>query len=139
MVDGQTYSSTFVTEAEAHEWLVVTPARAVGTRAARTLTVEAYARRWLGEFIDAAADVDRYRRDVAEHILPALGSRPLVEVTHAEIMAMIPRIGSASSVIAAEQLRATLQELFSDGVDEGIITGSAVPASRRRAQQAGIY
>ncbi len=40
MVDGRTYTATFVTETEAHEWLVVTRGRAVGARAARKLTVE---------------------------------------------------------------------------------------------------
>jgi hypothetical protein len=39
MVDGQTYSSTFATEAEAHEWLTVTRGHVVAARAAQSLMV----------------------------------------------------------------------------------------------------
>lgn len=88
MVDRQTYTATFPTEAKAREWLVVTRGRVVGARAARKSTVEEYARRWLGEFVDTAAGVDPYQRDVAEHVVPVLGSRPLVEVRPAEIAAV---------------------------------------------------
>ncbi|GEM_PF-377873 len=57
MVDGQTYTATFATEAEACEWVVVTRGRVVGARVARTLTLEEYAHRWPGEFIDTAHSV----------------------------------------------------------------------------------
>jgi hypothetical protein len=93
--------------------------------------VEEYARRWLGEFIDAAADIDRYRHDVAEHVLPALGARPLVEVTPADIAALLEQVGTAASTDVADQVRATLGELFADAVDERLIARSPVPASRR--------
>jgi hypothetical protein len=73
MIDGQTYAATFATEAEADEWVVVTRCRVVGDRAARRLTVEEYGRRWLGEFIDAAADIDHYRRDVVWACLAGAG------------------------------------------------------------------
>ena len=57
MIDGQAYTATFATEAEAGEWVVVTGGRVVGERAARRVTGEEYARRWLGEFIDTAVDL----------------------------------------------------------------------------------
>jgi hypothetical protein len=139
MIDGKTYTATFATEAEAGEWVVVTRGRVVEGRAIRSLTVEECARRWLGGFIDVAADVDRYRRDVVEHILPTLGSRRLVEVTPAEIAALLEQVGTTASAVAAEQLRTTLRELFADAVDEGVIARSPVPASRRRAQEVRIY
>lgn len=139
MVDRRTYSSPFATETEAREWLVVTRGRVVAARAAQNLTVEDYACRWLGAVIDTATGIDRYRRDVAEHILPALGSCLLVEVKPAEIGALLERVGTAASAAAAEQLRVMLRELSVDAVDEGIITRSPVPASRRRAQPASIY
>lgn len=127
MVDGSTYTATFATEQEAREWSVVTRARALGVRAGRTLTVEAYARRWLGEFIDAAADVDRYRRDVEEHIAPVLGPRPLGEISAADIAALLEQVSALVSPAAAEQVRATLWELFADAVDDGIVARSPVP------------
>jgi hypothetical protein len=45
MLDGQTCTATFATEAEAAEWLVVTRGRMLGKRVARMLTVEEYAHR----------------------------------------------------------------------------------------------
>ena len=128
MLDGQTYTATFATEAEAAEWLVVTRGRVLGKRAARMLTVEEYAHRWLGEFIDTAADVDRYRCDVVERIAPALGSRPLVELTPAEITALLEQVAAEASAAVAEQVRATLQELFIDAVEDRLIARSPVPA-----------
>jgi hypothetical protein len=91
------------------------------------------------EFIVAAAMVEWRRQDVAERILPALGSRPLVEITPAEVAALLEQVGAAASAAAAEQLRTSLREPFADAVDEGIITRSPVPTLRRRAQQASIY
>jgi hypothetical protein len=114
-----------------YEWLAATRGRVVEARAARRLTVEEYARRWLGEFVDTAADIDHYRRDVVEHVLPALGARPLVEVTPAEIAALLEQLGTAACADVADQVRATLRELFADAVDERLIARSPVPASRR--------
>ena len=127
MIDGQTYTATFATEDEAREWLVVARGRAVGARAARRLTVEEYTRRWLGEFIDTAADVDRYRRDMAEHIVPNLGHRPLVEVTPAAIAELLDQVRADASPHIAKQLRETLRELFTDAAADGLIDRSPVP------------
>lgn len=128
MIDGQTYTATFATKEEADEWAIVTRGRVVGERAARRLTVEEYARRWVGEFIDTADGVGRYRHDVAEYIVPALGSCPLVEVTPAEVAALLEQVGAEMSPVIAEQVRTTLQELFADAADDGLITRSPVPA-----------
>lgn len=129
MVDGKAYSATFTTDDEAREWLVVTRGRVVGARAARRVTVEQYASRWLGEFIDTAAGIDRYRRDVVQHILPVLGPRPLAEVTPTEIAALLEQV--AVSPVEAVQLQVTLREVFDDAADGGMIARSPVPASRR--------
>jgi hypothetical protein len=129
MVDGQKYSATFATEPEAAEWLAVTRGRAVGAKAARRLTLEQYADRWLSEFIDTAANIDHYRRDMADHILPVLGARPLVEVTPAEIAKLLEQVEADTSGDVADQVRATLRELFADAVDERLIARSPVPAS----------
>ena len=127
MIDGQTYTATLATEDEAREWLVVTRGRVVGARAARRLTVEAYTRRWLGEFVDTAADIDRYRRDTAERIVPNLGHRPLVEVTPAEVAALLDQVRANASPDIAKQIHATLRELFADAADDGLIDRSPVP------------
>ncbi|MFO7778015.1 MAG: hypothetical protein R6V28_06675 [Nitriliruptoraceae bacterium] len=129
MVDGKTYSATFTTEPEAAEWLAVTRGRAVGAKATRRLTLEQYADRWLSEFIDTAANIDHNRRDMADHILPALGARPLVEVSGAEIARLLEQVEADTSGAVADQVRATLRELFADAVDERLIARSPVPAS----------
>jgi hypothetical protein len=128
MVDGQTCSATFTTELEATEWLVATRGRLIESRANRRLTLEQYADRWLSEFIDTAANIDRYRRDMADHILPALGARPLVEVSGAEIARLLEQVEADTSGAVADQVRATLGELFADAVDERLIARSPVPA-----------
>lgn len=119
MVDGTTFTATFATELEAAEWLVVTRGRLVAARAARRIMVEQYANQWLGSFIDDAVGTDACRRDVEVHIVPALGSRPLAEVTAAEVMALLEQVEMAVSPAAAAQLRSTVQELFADVVAEG--------------------
>jgi hypothetical protein len=129
MVDGQKYSATFTTESEAAEWLAVTRGRAVGARAARRLALEQYADRWLSEFIGTAANIDHFRRDVADHILPALGARPLVEVSPAEIARLLEQVEADTSGDVADQVRATLRELLADAVNERLIARSPVPAS----------
>ena len=129
MVDGQSSTATFATEAEAAEWLAVTRGRAVGARAARRLTLEQYADRWLSEFIDTAANLDHYRGDMADHILPGLGARPPVEVSPAEIAKLLEQVEADTSGDVADQVRATLRELFVDAVDERLIARSPVPAS----------
>jgi hypothetical protein len=128
MVDGLAYTATFATEEEAREWSVVTRARALGVRAGRTLTVGDYARRWLGEFIDAAVGLDRYRHDVIEHLLPALGARPLAGISAADLAALLGQVDATVSPPAAEQLRVTLWELFADAVDDGVVARSPLPA-----------
>lgn len=129
MVVGQSSTATFATEAEADEWGIVTRGRVGGDRAALRLTVEEYERRWHAEFIDTAADIDHYRRDVVEHVLRALSARPLVEVTPAEIAALLEQLGTAACADVADQVRATLRELFSDAVNERLTARSPVPAS----------
>jgi hypothetical protein len=107
MVDGEKCTATFPTKREAAEWVVVARGRVVRARAARRLTVGEYACRWLGEFIDTADGVDRYRGDVAEYIVPALGSRPLAEVMPAEIVALLEQVAREVSLADARQVRAT--------------------------------
>lgn len=107
---------------------MVTRGRAIEARPARTLTVEQYAHQWLGSFIDDAAGLDACRRDVEDHIVPVLGARVLVEVTAAEITALLEQVELAVSPAAAAQVRSTLQELFFDVVADGLMARSPVDA-----------
>ena len=121
MVDGKTYSVTFATEPEAAEWVVATRDRLGEARAARRLTLGEYARRWLGELIDPAANIDRCRRHALDHILPALGARPLVEGSPAEIATLLEQVEADRSGADADQVRAPLRELSADVVYQRLV------------------
>jgi site-specific recombinase XerD len=85
----------------------------------------------LSELVDTAANIDHYRRDVADHVLPALGVRPLVEVSPAEIARLLEQVEADTSGAVADQVRATLRELFAYAVDERLIASSPVQPVRR--------
>lgn len=124
MVDGQTYTATFPTQGEADEWLVVTRGRAIEARAARGLTLEHFAHQWLDSFIDDADGIEGFCHDVEQYIVPALRSRPLAEVTAAEVTALLEQVRTTASPAAVRQLRSTLQELFNDAVVDGLLPRS---------------
>jgi len=126
MVDGARYTATFATEAEAQEWQVVTRARAVGTRVSRPLAVEEHARRWLGEFIDTAADIDRYRRNVQRYIIPCLGEHHLEKVTSLDVAVLLDRASADPSYGIADSVRRTCRELLAVAVEDGLITRSPI-------------
>lgn len=56
---------------------------------------------------------------------------PLVEVSPAEITTLLEQVEADMSRARADQVRATLRELFADAVDEQLVARSPVPASRR--------
>jgi len=124
MVDGQRLTATFSTEREASDWQIVTRAAAVERRASETLTVERYARRWLGEFIDAARDLDRYRRDVENHVIPCLGTYRLSAVSPADIAVLLSRLAAEAPAGSADSVRATCRALFADAVADGLLSRS---------------
>jgi hypothetical protein len=68
---------------------------------------------------------------VADHVLPALGVRPLVEVSPAEIARLLEQVEADTSGAVADQVRATLRELFAYAVDERLIASSPVQPVRR--------
>jgi hypothetical protein len=126
MVDGQRFTATFSTEREASDWQIVTRAAAVERRASEALTVEQYARRWLGEFIDAARDLDRYRRDVEHHVIPRLGTYRLSAVSPADIAVLLSRLAAEASAGSADSVRATCRALFDDAVADALLARSPV-------------
>jgi hypothetical protein len=83
-----------------------------------------------------AANIDHYRRDVTAYILPALGAHPLVEVSPVDIVRLLEQVEADTSGAVAGQLRANLQALFADAVDEWLIVPS--PSLRRRKIPKGL-
>lgn len=126
MIDGQRYTATFPTVREATDWVVVTRAAAIERRGSATLTVEAYARRWLAEFISDAADLDRYARGVEHHVIPCHGSCHLSAVTSHDVAALLPQVVEGAPSGAADSVRATCRALFADAVQDGLLARSPV-------------
>jgi len=126
MVDGQRLTATFSTEREASDWQIVTRAAAVERRASEARTVEQYARQWLGEFVDAARDLDRYRRDVEHHVIPWLGTYRLSAVSPAAIAVLLSRLATEAPAGSSDSVRATCRALFDDAVVDGLLARSPV-------------
>jgi hypothetical protein len=62
MIDGQRYTATSPTEADAHLWEVETRAAVIRRRGVAVVTFAAYAEGWLEGFIDDAPDRFASRR-----------------------------------------------------------------------------
>jgi hypothetical protein len=96
-------------------------------RAARGLTVD-------GSFVDDAFGVVEFRHDVQQHLLPALGTRPLAEVDTAEVTALLEQVRMTASPAAVRQFRSTLQELFNDAVADGLLPRSPLDRGTGRSR-----
>jgi hypothetical protein len=84
MIDGQRYTATLPTEADARLWEVQARAAAAGRRRAAAVTFAGYATDWLAGFIDGAPDRARFEAALEHRLLPELGSLPLLEVLEAD-------------------------------------------------------
>ena len=80
MINGQRYTATLPTEADACLWEVETRATAALRRRAASVSFGAYATVWLAGFIDDAPDRARFETELKHRLLPVLGQLPLVEM-----------------------------------------------------------
>jgi hypothetical protein len=90
MIDGQRYTATWPTEADAHLWEVETRAAVAARRRALSVTFDAYAEFWLAEFIDDAPDRSRFEAALQNRFLPVFGDLPLLEVLRADHNPAVP-------------------------------------------------
>jgi hypothetical protein len=74
MMDGQRYTSSFPTEADAGRWEVEVRAAAVRRRSVASVTFGVYAEDWLAGFIDDAPDRAGSRRRSSVGCYRRLGS-----------------------------------------------------------------
>jgi len=62
-----------------------------------------------------------------------VGARRAKRVSTAETAMLLEQVGADTSEAVADQVRATLRELFADAVDERLLGRSPVPAAQRAA------
>jgi hypothetical protein len=84
MIDGQRYTATLPTEADARIWEIETRATAALRRRAGRVTFAEYAARWLAGFLDDAPDRARFEAALKDRLLPAFGEVRLLEVLDAD-------------------------------------------------------
>jgi len=84
MINGQRYTATLPTEADARIWEIETRATAALCRRAERVTFAAYAANSLAGFIDDAPDRARFEAALTHRLLPVLGALPLLEVLDAD-------------------------------------------------------
>ena len=74
MINGQRYTASLPTEADARLWEIETRANASLRRRSGRVTFAAYAATWLAGFIDDAPDRARFEAALEHRFLPVLGS-----------------------------------------------------------------
>ena len=92
MIDGQRYTATLPTEADARVWELETRAAAAVRSGAASVTFAAYATGWLAEFIDDAPDRARFEAALEHWLLPVLGELALLEVVGADTSELSHRV-----------------------------------------------
>ena len=130
MIDGQRYTATLPTEADAHLWEVETRAAVIRRRGAAVVTFAAYAEGWLAGFIDDAPDRVRYEAALPNRLLPAFGELPLPEVLradHNKLCRQLPHANGDGDAAAQECLELILEEAAED-----LRTGSIDVSARAR-------
>jgi hypothetical protein len=124
MIDGQRYTATLPTEADARVWEIETRGAVIRRRVAGSVTFAAYATGWLAGFIDDAPDRARFEAALEHRLLPGLGELPLFEVLKADRDELERRVVDGEEGGARE----CLQLILEDAVDDLRVGGLAVAA-----------
>ena len=137
MINGQRFTATLPTEADARRWEVETRAAAIRRRSAATVTFGAYAEGWLAGFIDDAPDRARFEAAVEHRLLPVLGEWPLLEVLEAGRDELERRVKAAGGNGDDGTARECLHLILVDAADDlraGALDGRA-PFGDSRARR----
>lgn len=135
MIDGQRYTATFATEADARLWEVETRAAAIRRRGAASVTFAGYAEGWLARFIDDAPDRARFEAALEHRLLPVLGELPLLKVLGAEqdeLDRQLLHTGGDGDDDVARECRHLILEDAAEDLRVG--AGAAVAQLRQRRQ-----
>ncbi len=84
MINGQRYTATLPTEADARIWEIETHAAVAVRHRAERMTFATYAANWLAGFLDDAPDRARFEAALEHRLLPVLGELSLLEVLDAD-------------------------------------------------------
>jgi hypothetical protein len=136
MIDGVRYTTTVASLDEARDWLAVTRAQVVTGGLPRRITMREYAARWMTTYDTAPTPTRNFHRgNFDRHILPALGTRPLGEVTPTEIARLINHVGAAVLVATADAVYRTCSALFNAAVADDITLRSPVRSKKHRPRR----
>jgi hypothetical protein len=124
MIDGQRYTSTLPTEADARVWEIETRGAVVRRGGAGAVTFAAYATGWLAGFIDDAPDRARFEAALEHRLLPGLGELPLFEVLEADRGELERRVVDGDEGAA----RPCLQLILEDAAEDLSVGSLAVAA-----------
>jgi hypothetical protein len=134
MIDGQRYTATWPTEADAHLWEVETRAAVAERRGAGSVTFAAYAKGWLAGFIDDAPDRTRFETELEHRLVPVLGEWPLFEVMEADRNELYRQVMDAGGDGGDGATRECLHLILEDAAEELRIDGFRVSAPARKAR-----
>jgi integrase len=92
--------------------------------------VEAYLTEWLTVYAEAhckASIAEGYRQVVPQHILPALGSRRLCDVTRADLKRLIAAlVAQGRKKRTIQNILTPLKEAYQHAIDDGLVTTNPV-------------
>lgn len=118
MIDGQRYTATLPTEADARVWEVETRAAAALRRGAASVTFAGYATGWLAGFIDDAPDRARFEAAFEHRLVAVLGSLSLLELLEADRDELDRRVMDAGGAGDDGAARECLGLILEDAVED---------------------
>lgn len=136
MIDGVKYAETLPTAQDAKDWILITKARAVTGRLPRRITVREYAARWMALY-DLAPSATRkfHQGNLDRHILPAIGRRPIADVSPTEISRMLNHVRQSVSAATADAVYRTCSALFNAALADDVSTRSPVRSKKHRPRR----
>ena len=135
-IDGLPYSGTFATRQEADDWVLTMKARALTTGLPKRITVREYSIHWMTTYDEApTATRDFHQGNLDRHILPAIGSRRLSDVTPTEIARMINGVRAEVSAATADAVYRTASALFNAAVGDDVTHRSPVKSKKHRPRR----
>lgn len=136
MIDGVQWSDTFATEQEAHDWETVTKAKAVTGELPKRISVRDYAARWMTTYDSSPSSTrDFHQGNLDRHILDALGSRRVCDVTPTDVSRMLNDVKAAVSVATADAVYRTCSAMFNAAVADDVMTRSPVKSKKHRPKR----
>jgi len=117
-INGQRYTATLPTEADARLWEIETRAAVAVRRRAERVKFAAYAENWLAAFLEDAPDRARFEAALEHRLLPVLGALPLLEVLDADRDELHRQLVDAGVSGEDDAARECLELVLEDAIHE---------------------